>query len=527
MAKMCKISFTITLFLFFFVSCEKKDELPTESRNAPLQFTSEITGNESRMVNTLWEAGDRIGIFMKSTGEALSVSSIVDGVSNREYVTPAGHIFSPASESQAIRFPQNGSGVDFIAYYPYTDNLNGLKYSVDVSNQNDPAKIDLLYSENVVNANPNNPQTTLSFSRRLTKIIFNIDASDNVSSLNGLKVTLSGTPTSAQFDLTNGTLTADNSSVADILLRTTITSNTAQAEAILIPDEGGSGRLVTISLDGVGTFEWEIPETVQLKRGQKYTENITLNAEGIEVVKYGWTETPLMSSTLPDNLVYITHEMPEESSVRNYSMLFDKVNRVAYWVAYPLHSYYLGETSRTNYWRHDPKIPTDYQPNLGSAFGIDGIDRGHHLPSADRTNTILANRTTFYFSNITAQNRTLNQNEWKYLEEKIRDVWTARCDTLYVVTGAAITTPTDNTIEYVLDNSHKSVAKPKYYFKALAQLVDGVYYTLAFKMNNEAPTGGYNQYRLTVKELEDATGYTFFPSIPTNNKNVIVSARWN
>lgn len=526
MVKTCKISFTITFFSIFFASCEKKEDVPAGHDNPPIQFAAEITGSATRMTNASWEAGDRIGIFMKAAGEALSASSIIDGMSNREYVTQAGNIFVPVSESQAIRFPQNGAGVDFIAYYPYTGNLSGFMYDVDVSDQSNPAKIDLLYSENMAGANPDNPHNTLRFSRRLTKIILNIYTSDNVSSLSGLEVTLTGAPTLARLNLADGELETGSGSVADILLHTTVTSNTAQAEAILIPDEGGAGRMVTFRLEGMGTFEWEIPQADKLERGKKYTYTITLNAEGIDVGTHGWVETPLMSSTLPDNMVYISHAMPGDESVRNYAMLYDKENKLAHWVAYPMHVYYLGNSGRTDAWAYDPKINTNFQPLLSSGFGINGIDRGHQIPSGDRTRDKPTNRTTFYYSNMTAQNGTLNQGQWQLLENKIRD-WTRLCDTLYVVTGAAITSATDNTVEYVQDNSNRNVAKPKYYYKALAQLVDGNYYTIAFKMDNAAPSGGYNSYRLTVKELEEATGFTFFPSIPINNKNEIIPARWN
>ena len=46
----------------------------------------------------------------------------------------------------------------------------------------------------------------------------------------------------------------------------------------------------------------------------------------------------------------------------------------------------------------------------------------------------------------------------------------------------------DRNITYVKDNDKKNVAKPKYYFKALAQKVGNTYYTIGFKMNNKAPS---------------------------------------
>lgn len=127
---------------------------------------------------------------------------------------------------------------------------------------------------------------------------------------------------------------------------------------------------------------------------------------------------------------------------------------------------------------------------------------------------------------MTAQNSSLNQGMWASLEEKVR-TWTAQCDTLYVVTGAMITTKTDMTIEYVKDNSQKNIAKPKYFYKALAKRFGNTYYTLAFKMNNVKPSDtNYNNYRLSVSDLEKETGFKFFPGINEANKNQIVESQW-
>lgn len=127
---------------------------------------------------------------------------------------------------------------------------------------------------------------------------------------------------------------------------------------------------------------------------------------------------------------------------------------------------------------------------------------------------------------MTAQHSRLNQTIWANLEAQIR-TWTQRCDTMYVVTGAMITTHTNKQIEYVTDNNGAHVARPKYYFKALAQKRGSEYYTIAYKMNNELPSSGYDSYRLTVKELEEETGFTFFPAVSKQAKETIETSKWN
>lgn len=237
-----------------------------------------------------------------------------------------------------------------------------------------------------------------------------------------------------------------------------------------------------------------------------------------------WMELPAKSSLA--NTILVGHNLPDNDRIRNYSMLYDTINRIAYWVAYPMHSSYLGSASRTDDWQYDPSIKKQSQPQLLKGFGVSGIDRGHQLPSADRTVNSAANKTTFYFSNMTAQNSTLNQGIWADLEARVR-VWTKQCDTLYVVSGAMIKSANNSVIEYVKDNGGLSVAKPQYYYKALAKKMGNTYYTIAYKMDNKAPSSStYNTYKLTISQLEKETGFTFFPKLSSNDKSKIVEDQW-
>ena len=517
------LSLSVVGLLFIVHSCQKERGSFEESTPVPVKFTSDV---QTRAFDATWENNDQIGVFMKRFGEGLSTSSIMNGAANKRYKTSGDGTFNSDGSGETIYFPEDGSKVDFIAYYPYKSNIADYTYKVDVSDQSTLQNIDLLYSNNITNTDAGSFAGQLQFSHQLSKIVFNINASSNVSSLNGLTVSVAGAKTKADFNLVDGSLTVDAASAANIGFKTTINSGTAKAEAILIPDNGGASRVVTFNLPTIPPFKWTIPAGVKLEKGKIYTFSITLNAEGV-VTHTGYIETPLMG-VLPADQVYITHMMPNNNRVRNYSMLYDTRYKLAYWVAYPLHSMYLGNSGRTDDWGYDPKVAQSKQPRLSSGFGISGIDRGHQIPSADRTSSTAANATTFYYTNMTAQASSLNQQMWARLEDKIRG-WTQFCDTLYVVTGAMITTQTNTTIDYVTDNNDVPVAKPKYYFKALAQREGNTYYTIAFRMDNTPYASGenYNNYRLTVEQMEQMTGFTFFPQIPANSKNTIVSSQWN
>ena len=241
-------------------------------------------------------------------------------------------------------------------------------------------------------------------------------------------------------------------------------------------------------------------------------------AEKSVAVRY--TEIPEFSHV--ENTIFITHYLPEQDkkNIRNFSILYDTIQKISYWVAYPLHEMYLGNSGRTEAWNYDPLVARHLQPRAHR--GIQGFDRGHQLPSADRTYSRSGNATTFYFTNMTAQNASLNRGAWASLESKIR-AWVARCDTLYVVTGAI----TNSEIRYASDNDGRNMAAPKYYYKAIAQKRGDNYYTTAYKFENIAPVNqNIDDYQMTVAELEEKTGFVFFPVLPTNAKDTIVAEYW-
>jgi endonuclease G len=249
-----------------------------------------------------------------------------------------------------------------------------------------------------------------------------------------------------------------------------------------------------------------------------------LSSVSKQTVEFRYMELP--KNTYIENTVFITHYLPEQdrSNVRNYSLLYDTIQKISYWVAYPLHEMYLGNSGRSEAWNYDPLVARHLQPRAHT--GIAGFDRGHQLPSADRTYSRAGNVSTFYFTNMTAQNASLNRGVWATLENRVR-TWVAQCDTLYVVTGAMITTADDTEIHYAQDNNGHNMAIPKYYYKAVAQKRGANYYTVAYKFENAAPEiRNVDAYQMTVTELEEKTGFVFFPKLPNNAKDTVVVEYW-
>lgn len=512
-------------------ACDKEaQQIADNGRQTVVRFTSVVEGEViTRAGGGSWTAQDQIGVFMKENGKDLSSGTIVGGGDNISYITKSGDGNFQSNET-SLEYPSNGSAVDFIAYYPYQSTLDNYIYKVDVADQSKPENIDLLYSNNLLGRTQTSVTGNLQFYHELSQLILNLSSSDNTDFSN-LAVSISGVKTKADFNLVNGTLAVDANSETTINMRRA--GNTVSA--ILLPVNNVSDIKLTLTLNGKSK-QVSLPSTITSFEGRKkYIYSVNIKNGGTEVdpeaTGYAkWRETPVISKSMIDkrNIHYINHYMPGDKNVRNYSLLYDSELKLAYWVAYPYCSYYKGTQDRTDNWQYDPEISQTLQTNLKNSYGISGYARGHQIASADRTKDYDTNLTTFYYTNSTPQLQNgLNGGIWMNLEARVRG-WAT--DTIFVVTGAAVTTATDKNIKYFTNkNDGLSVAVPKYYYKALARKVGGIFQTIAFKLEHRVynDSKGYMDCAISVSDLEKETGFTFFPSISPDIKATLNKSQWN
>ncbi|MGJ1224795.1 fimbrillin family protein [Sphingobacterium siyangense] len=274
-------------------SCQKAPISEQELTKA-VTFSSTISNQvTTKAAGANWESNDAIGVFMK-TGSGLS--NVL--ASNKQYVTTKGDgNFSASSITEEINYPADGSNVDFIAYYPYQTTITNNIYPVNVADQTQQNKIDLLYANNVTGANKNKPNAQLQFGHKLSKVELTVAAGTGVSSLSGLTVTYNGFNTTANFDLATGKLAA-GANPAAIKAKTTAGTSTTLAEAILLPVASVAGAKVEFKI-GNETYTWTLPSSTTYEAGKKYSYNITLQEQAgnnAAIVASGnitdWTDVP-------------------------------------------------------------------------------------------------------------------------------------------------------------------------------------------------------------------------------------------
>ena len=237
----------------------------------------------------------------------------------------------------------------------------------------------------------------------------------------------------------------------------------------------------------------------------------TVNHSGAPSTTLGWLELPATDDS--DGFDFFTHDMEYNGRmVRDYSFYWDYDALVAPWVAYPMVPGYVGSSGRTEVWDKDPLLSRDQQPVMYRGLG-GGYDRGHQLPSKDRTFSDAANRTTFYFTNMTPQlGKGFNQGIWVGVENLIR-TWADKSDTLYVVTGCV----TKGSTTTHPDNDSKLITVPVAYFKAALSLAGGSYKACGLYLEHQNyPSSGnvLKNYSLSIDALEEKLGYDLFVNLP-------------
>ena len=238
-----------------------------------------------------------------------------------------------------------------------------------------------------------------------------------------------------------------------------------------------------------------------------------------------WAELPVCNER--EGFDYVVHggiTVDGKSNQRNFTICFDREHKLATWVAYPLHDVHIGSQKRTNAWGYGPGVPTQYQPNLSSSY-VGNYDRGHQIPSGDRTGSKEMNRQTFYYSNMTPQAAQFNQGGWAQLEGKVRSEICR--DTLYVVTGALFLTTNDSSIaKQTTDKSGKTCPIPSHYYKVLLRTKSGNtgkaikditnasdLKAIAILIKHKSTCNIQNSDYISISELERQSGYTFFPAL--------------
>jgi|LSQX01.1.fsa_nt_gb DNA/RNA endonuclease G (NUC1) len=268
----------------------------------------------------------------------------------------------------------------------------------------------------------------------------------------------------------------------------------------------------------------------------------------------GWFELPRMDYNLTPgdymvhktnpNLYYAYHIA--DVGTRNYTVCYSGEYHCPVWVAAPRHPIYSAKkTSRSNNYRKDPKIPEEVQ-QASTSGSTSGYNRGHMLGSAERLGSKELNNQVFYITNIAPQNDSwfnTGGGGWNILEDYIDDFECS--DTLCVVIGAYFEDFTDG-------YGNTATKKKAAFMGSEVQIPTAFYYALmrtktgntgkslkkcstnniqcaafirAHASGNKGQQVTYKEM-ISIRELEELTGFNYFPNIPHAPKDSYLASDW-
>lgn len=233
-----------------------------------------------------WTEGDQIGVYSFASGA--TTTTHFSNVAYTAAATAAATVFNAVND--AITYQEDGSVVDFMAYYPYLSTMSDDVYPINLSHQ--AASLvahDLLYTTSNNGGSGHTAGTiSLGFTHQLTKIIINIVDNETGAILtpDAGGMIIKGMNTTANFDLKTGVLSGAATST-DI----TPYMNGSSTEAILLPFTVADDHEVVITVDG-NKFLWTMSDKfsgLAMQAGYSYTFKVTVNTSellDVELVQF-------------------------------------------------------------------------------------------------------------------------------------------------------------------------------------------------------------------------------------------------
>jgi endonuclease G len=202
-----------------------------------------------------------------------------------------------------------------------------------------------------------------------------------------------------------------------------------------------------------------------------------------------------------------------------FALAYNCSKGIPNWVSWQLNQAWLGEIERQNDFRPDESLPEGCYAVRPNDYRGSGYDRGHMAPSGDRTKSIEDNSATFVMTNMLPQAPENNREVWRELEEYSRDL-VSQGKELYIIAGSAGT-------QAAIADGKVSIPQTTWKIVVVLDTVNAPVTTdtrmIAVNIPNSSAVGrtDWQDYRVSVDEIERVTGYDFLSNIPKNIQDEI------
>ncbi|WP_373810821.1 fimbrillin family protein [Porphyromonas macacae] len=275
MKKMIGISLMSILAL---ASCQQKDcPLSQHDKDqmigrSVVSFKTNIMPAALRAHDNVWEKGDNIGVYMLKSGAVLGTAQPEEILyANKVYSTQTDGekgIFNPVSDGDKMYMPSDGSGVDFVSFYPQNQKVENYKIDVDIAAK---PTLDILYTNSLKNVSKNSPASDLvmGFHHVLSQVRL-ILTDEAGKAVEPTEISLLGLNTKAKLQLADGRLIEKGQKKSIAMSK----DKDGRFYACVIPTENTANVKVQIKAFSK-TYTWAIPAK-ELVEGKRYTYQLQL-----------------------------------------------------------------------------------------------------------------------------------------------------------------------------------------------------------------------------------------------------------
>lgn len=269
--------------------------------------------------------------------------------------------------------------------------------------------------------------------------------------------------------------------------------------------------------------------------GKKINDSIRGNSNSGEVTQP--SAPPVNPSLPPASLeqaaqIYLSLGNPSNASandpnnyllVNNYfAVSYNRDKAIPNWAAWRISKAELGDFPRPNPdpFKPDERLPKSWNRVTPSDYTRSGFDKGHLCPSADRSASVEGMTATFLMSNMTPQTGDLNRGPWQKLEGYLRTQVT-RGNDVYIVAGVygekgkvknEVSIPTNDWKIAVVVPGGQSVSSVNENTRVIAVDMPNV---------NGIKNADWQLYRVSVRQIEQKTGYNFLSVLPQNMQDAL------
>ena len=222
---------------------------------------------------------------------------------------------------------------------------------------------------------------------------------------------------------------------------------------------------------------------------------------------------------------------PDASNADNFLMVkpyfalsYNNAKGTPNWVSWRLTDADIGSAPRVPFYP-DETLPSGFRMVTPADYTGSGFDRGHMCDHSDRSATPEASHATFVMTNMIPQSPYVNEKAWAQLEAYCRNLVERGHRHLYIISGPAGQGGEGKKGPKTQIGKRTQLIVPAQCWKVIVvldgdpgddlQKVNANTRLIAVIMPNDMTVGEeWAGYRVSVRAVEQLTGYTFFDRVP-------------